>query len=49
MGHKCMAFVNRRSTLRAGIHGSDQLEVGGEGDDFIFHRLAHDFEDACAE
>jgi hypothetical protein len=40
---------------RAGVHGGDELEVGGEGecaagardgDDVVFERLAHDFEGA---
>jgi hypothetical protein len=42
----------------AGIHGRNELKIGGEsqqafgaadGDDFIFHRLAHHFEHALAE
>ena len=43
---------------RAGIHGSDEHEVGGvgdgsqgtgDGDDFVFERLAQDFEDVLAK
>jgi hypothetical protein len=53
-----MRFWYLVTSTWAGIHRRDQLEVcresertfgAADGDDFILHRLAHHFEDACTE
>ncbi len=53
-----MASLRFAPAARAGVHGGDQLKIGGEGeraagardgDDVVFERLAHDFQGSLGE